>query len=643
MQNCAEGPALAHGTHVASIIFGQEGSVVVGVAPSCRGVFIPIFADQAVGEHLGCSQLDLARAILLAVENGAHVINISGGQQAQSGEPAPILAQAIETCVKHNVLIVAAAGNDGCECLHVPAAGRTVLAVGAMDQNGVPLPSSNWGDRYRAQGILAHGVDVLGAVPGGGTERKSGTSFATPFVSGLVGLLASMQIERGKTPDPHAIGAALLKSATPCVPGTSDDCRRFLAGRLNIQGAIEEITRGGGTMTKELAKEEGDIATLSALSDTLPLAAKTVAPGSSRIAPTAAACAAIENGAVRMSEDMRMSAVSEPTVAPEARAKAPEVGAKPQLPPAPMIRTPGQVTLSDCGCGGGANCTCGGQQKPALVYALGQLDYDFGTDARRDTFVQHMPEGKNAPYNHQYLIEYLEMDAYKFEAASLIWVLKLDETPIYAIQPAGPYAIQAYDFLLEALKGQLDDNPVELVSVPGLIAGSVRLRSGQVIPMIVPRVLGMFAWSASALVKQAFGERPEKEDEQKRYDDQKIALENFIHRVYYDLRNLGITGEERALNFSATNVVQSVVSVKQIVGMGEYELDTVCVERSPLCRPDSECYDVKLCFFNPININQSDQVMKLTVDVTDTMPVSIGPTRGWAQRNCGPRRPLTCQ
>jgi cyanobactin maturation PatA/PatG family protease len=612
-RNCTEGPALAHGTHVASIIFGQPGSAVTGVAPACRGLFVPIFSDQTHDEHLGCSQLDLARAILAALENGAHIINISGGEQTRSGEPAPILAQAIETCARRNVLIVAAAGNDGCECLHVPAAGRTVLAVGAMDSNGIPLPSSNWGERYRTQGILAPGVDVLGAVPGGGTARKSGTSFAAPFVSGLAGLLASLQIQQGKTPDPHAIGAALLKSATPCLPPASNDCRRFLAGRLNIQAAIEEIAREDDVMTEQAAKGEFDVARLPALNDVVPL--------------SAAADAAIDNATVRMSE------ISEAIAAPERKVRVPEIRVK--APPAPGAAALGQILPSDCGCGGKCGCE-GGQQKPALVFALGQIDYDFGTDARRDTFVQHMPPGANQPFNPRDMVAYLKTNDFKFEAASLIWILKLDETPIYAIQPAGPYAVQGFEFLLQALEGQFNaDQPVELVSVPGIIAGSVRLRSGQMVPVIVPRVLGMFAWSSNALAEHVLGKRPEEDAERRVFDAQKVAIVNFIERVYYDLRNLGVTGEERALNFSATNLVQALdVHRRLISDTQKYELDTICVVRSPVCRPDSECYDVKLCFFDPENVMRSDHVIKLTVDVTDTMPVSIGQSRGWSQRDC---------
>src|ERR1700680_1235837 len=98
-----DGAASRHGTHVASIIFGQPGNAISGIAPGCSGIIVPIFADGNDGAMIMCSQLDLARAILQAVEAGAHVINISGGQFAATGEAAPVLARAIQTCVDHNV------------------------------------------------------------------------------------------------------------------------------------------------------------------------------------------------------------------------------------------------------------------------------------------------------------------------------------------------------------------------------------------------------------------------------------------------------------------------------------------------------------------------------------------------------------
>jgi len=126
----------AHATHIASILFGQPQSNVRGVAPRCRGVLVPIFTD---GAPTVASQRDLADAIYAALEAGAHVINVSGGELSKVNAAEPQLIQAVQACVEHRVLIVAAAGNNACQCVHVPAALSTVLAVGAADMSGRPL------------------------------------------------------------------------------------------------------------------------------------------------------------------------------------------------------------------------------------------------------------------------------------------------------------------------------------------------------------------------------------------------------------------------------------------------------------------------------------------------------------------------
>jgi subtilisin family serine protease len=194
----ADGVMSRHGTHVVSVLFGQPGGPITGVAPGCEGLILPVFSDR----RPGLSQLDLSRAIRQALDLGAHVINISGGQPIEDGGSADMLAQAVALCREHNVLVVAAAGNDGCACLHSPAALPTVLAVGAMDADGRPIAASNWGPVYREQGLLAPGVAIEGAVPGGATERATGTSFATPIVSGVAALL-SLQAQAGLRPDPQ--------------------------------------------------------------------------------------------------------------------------------------------------------------------------------------------------------------------------------------------------------------------------------------------------------------------------------------------------------------------------------------------------------------------------------------------------------
>ena len=100
----------------------------------------------------------------------------------------------------------------------------------------VGLGFNNWGGAYQTQGVLAPGANVVGATTVGGTTVRTGTSFATPIVSGLVGLLASLQLSRGEKVDVSALRAAILENAHPCNPQQTSDCRRFLVGQLNIAG-----------------------------------------------------------------------------------------------------------------------------------------------------------------------------------------------------------------------------------------------------------------------------------------------------------------------------------------------------------------------------------------------------------------------
>jgi subtilisin family serine protease len=128
-----------HGTMVTGVIW----SASHGVAPKCTGIVASIYGQDGNGELLPCSQLDLARAITEIVEAGARVVNISGGELSGATEPEPLLSRAFDLCVARDVLVVAAAGNDGCACSHIPASAPTVLAVGAVDHGGRPMGFSN--------------------------------------------------------------------------------------------------------------------------------------------------------------------------------------------------------------------------------------------------------------------------------------------------------------------------------------------------------------------------------------------------------------------------------------------------------------------------------------------------------------------
>jgi hypothetical protein len=139
----------------------------------------------------------------------------------------------------------------------------------------------------------------------------------------------------------------------------------------------------------------------------------------------------------------------------------------------------------------------------------------------------------------------------------------------------------------------------------------------------------MFSWNSKALVENVLKARPRAGQQRDAYDRRAQGLRNFLSRVYYELRNLGLAPQDRALNFSATNAFQAA----QVMGAaGDLELDRITVRKSPVCRPESECYDVELGFFNPSSTNIANRVFRFTVDVSGVMPVSIGQIRDWSKR-----------
>jgi cyanobactin maturation PatA/PatG family protease len=220
------------------------------------------------------------------------------------------------------------------------------------------------------------------------------------------------------------------------------------------------------------------------------------------------------------------------------------------------------------------------------------------------------------------LLDYLDQNPW--EAQSLIWTLNLDTTPIYAIMPVGAYASVTY----ERLRSFLRDRDIERVSIPGYVAGNVKLLSGQTVPVIIPEVRGMYGWSVAALIenlRQAYPAGPSAED----YSNK---IREYLERIYYEFRNLGTTPQERALNFSATNAFQ-IADVMSTGTAADVGLDTITVEKSPICRPDSDCYDVKLQFFNLQDSRRAGKVYRFTVDVSAAIPVSIGRVRSWSVAN----------
>lgn len=595
----SRGLALQHGTQVASIIFGQHDGHIKGIAPHCRGLIVPIFSDRPDGSLASYSQLGLAQAIALAVQAGAHIINISLGQYSLTGDAQPLLVKVVSDCAARGVLVVAAAGNEGRDGLSIPAALPSVLAVGAMDSRGFPFAFSNWGEKYRTQGILAPGGNIPTADIGGGTNISSGTSYATPIVSGIAALLASFQLQHGLKPNLHVIREAILRSALGCNVLPVPDCRRLLAGRLNVNGAISLIFTGVNAVSNLNESHEKEQFAIDAGNS------GKFSPWGS--VPSMRAKEALGNELCFTGETSNFPA---------------------RFPPSQNT----SLTDSSTACG------CDSSGPVQWVFSLGKLGYDFGTEARRDSIRQHMKQPAlgvdPSPYDPVQLLGYLEGNPW--DAAAIIWTLNLDATPVYAIKACGAFAGDVYLRLREFLRDQIE-RAVERISIPGSIVGNVRLMNGQMVPVIQPDLRGMYSWKTETLIdavcsqpKSAIGEDlQEDRGEQGEYHKCKDRVGNFFVRAYEELRNLGIAPQDRAINYAATNALLVAQVFKEAIKEG-LVLGNFVVERSPVCRPESDCWDVKLTFFNPSKIfEQASKVYLFTVDVGDVVPVMVGMVRSW--------------
>jgi len=206
-----------HGTMVAGIIAARPSGATgfVGLAPGAR--ILSLRQNDARGDGTPDT---LAEAVDAAVAAGAGVINISQ-DVTDHGVPVPVapdsaLARAVAGAVSRNVVVVAAAGNEGLSRPTYPAALPGVLGVGASGRDGER--ASDFSETGSSVDVVAPGVDMVSTVPGGGQCVDSGTSFAAPFAAAVAALLR--QLHPGWTA--ARIIARIERTARRTGPGRDD-------------------------------------------------------------------------------------------------------------------------------------------------------------------------------------------------------------------------------------------------------------------------------------------------------------------------------------------------------------------------------------------------------------------------------------
>ena len=173
-----------HGTHVAGIIgaIANNSIGVAGVAPGAKILGVKVLGENA-------TMYSVMKGIAYSVNQGAKVINLSlGGALTDSVERAFYE----EDLARHNVLVVAAAGNDGIANMGFPASFRGVMAVGSVNQT---QKLSNFSCYGYGMSVVAPGEGILSTFPGGTYAMIDGTSMAAPFVSGAAALVWSKHPE----------------------------------------------------------------------------------------------------------------------------------------------------------------------------------------------------------------------------------------------------------------------------------------------------------------------------------------------------------------------------------------------------------------------------------------------------------------
>lgn len=210
-----------HGTAIAGLVAAH--GKLMGSAPGAR--ILAIRAFDPAGKTAEGSTFGILKSLDWAAANGARVINMSF-----AGPADPAIHRSLEAAHKKGIVLIAAAGNAGAKSPPLyPAADPNVIAVTATDADDKLFEPSNRGSHIA---VAAPGAQIMVAIPDGGYEVSSGTSYAAAEVAGIVALM----LERKGDLTPDQVRAILQSTAKDLGPKGRDIM--FGAGLADAYGAL---------------------------------------------------------------------------------------------------------------------------------------------------------------------------------------------------------------------------------------------------------------------------------------------------------------------------------------------------------------------------------------------------------------------
>ncbi|MDY0346530.1 MAG: S8 family serine peptidase [Acholeplasma sp.] len=179
-----------HGTNVAGVLAANKGNNI-GIAGVLQQASILVIKANQPDDPLtednesnSFNDADVADGIYYAVNQGVKIINLSlGGPSINS-----IMRDAIKHAVDSGVLVVASSGNDGDSTINYPAAYDGVISVGSIDESKLISSFSTYNTYVD---FVTPGSAIVTTSRTGGYVSVNGTSFSSPYLAGVAGLIWS--------------------------------------------------------------------------------------------------------------------------------------------------------------------------------------------------------------------------------------------------------------------------------------------------------------------------------------------------------------------------------------------------------------------------------------------------------------------